>query len=89
MNLDSRTALVTQIAAAAACNALPALRLAVTEALSTGFTHDEVQAILTIAKEMQQQPISHMSHLADQLLREPKKKTHDHGANCSCGCHHA
>lgn len=89
MSLDQRTIVVTQISAAVACNALAALRLAVTEALTLDIGPDEIQEILALAKDIQQQPISHVSHLVDQLLRESKKTTHKHSTNCDCGKHHA
>lgn len=87
MSLDQRTIVVTQISAAVACNALAALRLSVTEALTLGIKPDEIRDILALAKAIQQQPISHVTHLVDQLLREPKKSTHEHSANCACGNH--
>jgi alkylhydroperoxidase/carboxymuconolactone decarboxylase family protein YurZ len=86
MSIDQRTTLITQIAAAAAANAMPALRLAVTAALADGFGKEEIQAILDLATEIQQQPASHTFHLAKQLLREPAKKSSTpHSAGCSCG----
>jgi len=87
MSLDQRTIVVTQISAAVACNALAALRLAVTEALALGIKHEEIREILDLAKTIQQQPISHVTHLVDQLMREPKKSTHEHSADCTCGNH--
>lgn len=87
MSLDPRTIIVTQISAAVACNALAALRVALTEALKLGIKPEEIREILTLAKAIQDQPISHVTHLVDQLLREPKKSTHDHGAHCGCGNH--
>ncbi|ODA40406.1 hypothetical protein [Desulfosporosinus sp. BG] len=89
MSLDQRTLIVTQISAAVACNALAALRLAVSEAIKVGLSPEEIKEVVALAKEIQQQPISHVSHLTDQLLREPKKTTHEHSAHCGCGCHHA
>ena len=89
MSLDQRTIVVAQISAAVACNALAALRLSVTEALTLGISPEEVQEVLALAKDIQQQPISHVSHLIDQLLRESKKLTHEHSENCDCGKHHA
>ncbi len=89
MSLVHLTIVVTQISAAVACNALAALRLAVTEALTLGFSPEEVQEILALAKDIQQQPISHVTHLVDQLLREPKKTSHKHSAHCGCGGHHS
>ncbi|TGE34308.1 hypothetical protein [Desulfosporosinus sp. Sb-LF] len=89
MSLDQRTIAVTQISAAAACNALAALRLAVTEALTLGISSEEIQEILALAKDIQQQPISHVTHMIDQLFREQKKKTHEQSAHCDCGGHHA
>ena len=89
MSIDSRTIVITQISAAVACNALAALRLAVTEAITLGISPAEIQEILALAKDIQQQPISHVSHLMDQLLRESKKAPHKHGANCDCGKPHA
>ena len=89
MNLDQRTVVIAQISAATACNALAALRLAVTEAISIGISPEEIQEVLTLAKDIQQQPISHVTHLIDQLFRETKKTTHKHSAHCDCGGHHA
>ncbi|KUO70429.1 MAG: hypothetical protein APF81_08260 [Desulfosporosinus sp. BRH_c37] len=89
MSLDQRTIVVTQISAAVACNALAALRLAVTEALTLGIKPEEIREILALAKGIQAQPISHVTHLADQLLRQPTKSKHEHSANCACGNHHA
>jgi len=89
MSLDQRTIVVTQISAAVACNALAALRLAVTEALTLGIKPEEFREVLALAKAIQEQPISHVTHLVDQLLREPKKSTHEHSAHCACGNHHA
>jgi len=43
MSLDQRTIVVTQISAAVACNALAALRLAVSEALTLGLTSEQIQ----------------------------------------------
>ena len=89
MSLDPRTIIITQISAAVACNALAALRVSITEALTIGIEHEEIKEILALAKAIQQQPISHVTHLVDQLLREPKKSAHEHSANCGCGNHHA
>lgn len=89
MSLDSRTIVITRISAAAACNALAALRIHVTDALTMGISPEEIQDILTIAKEIQQQPITHVTRLIDQLLRETKKTTPKHSAHCDCGGHHA
>ncbi len=89
MSLDQRTIVVAQISAAVACNSLAALRVAVTEALTLGVSQEEVQEILALAKEIQEQPIAHVSHLIDQLLREPKKTTHKHSDHCDCGKHHS
>ncbi|MDR3587913.1 MAG: carboxymuconolactone decarboxylase family protein [Desulfosporosinus sp.] len=89
MSLDQRTLIATQISAAVACNALAALRLAVTEAANVGLSPEEIKEIIALARDIQQQPISHVAHLTDQLLREPKKEPHKHGANCGCGSHHA
>ena len=89
MSLDQRTLIVAQISAAVACNALAALRLAVSEASKVSLSPEEIKEVIALAKDIQQQPISHVAHLTDQLLREPKKTTHDHGANCGCGSHHA
>jgi DNA-binding transcriptional MerR regulator len=88
MSLDQRTIVVAQISAAVACNALAALRLAVTEALTIGLSPEEIREILALVKEIQQQPISHVAHLTDQLLRESKKTAHQHSAHCDCGRHH-
>ena len=87
MSLDPRTIVVTQISAAVACNALAALRLAVTEAFTLGIKPEEIREVLVLAKAIQQQPISHVTHLVDQLLREPKKSPHEHSADCACGNH--
>jgi hypothetical protein len=87
MSLDPRTIVVTQISAAVACNALAALRLAVTEALTLGIKPEEIREVQDLSKAIQQQPISHVTHLVDQLLREPKKSTHEHSAHCGCGNH--
>ena len=87
MSLDQRTIVVTQISAAVACNALAALRLAVTEAFTLGIKPEEIREVLVLAKAIQQQPISHVTHLVDQLLREPKKSPHEHSADCTCGNH--
>ena len=87
MSLNQRTIVLTQISAAVACNALAALRLSITEALSLGIKTEEVKEVLTLAKAIQEQPISHVTHLVDQLLREPKKSTHEHSAHCGCGNH--
>lgn len=89
MSLDQRTTIVAQISAAVACNALAALRLAITEGLNGGLTKAEIQDVISLAKDVQQQPISHVSHLVDQILREPKKKPHEHSDHCGCGGHHA
>jgi len=89
MSLDQRNTIVAQISAAVACNALAALRLAITEGLNAGFTKAEIQEILSLAKDVQQQPISHVTHLTDQILREPKKKPHEHSAHCGCNGHHS
>jgi hypothetical protein len=87
MSLDPRTIVVTQISAAVACNALAALLLAVTEALTLGIKPEEIREVQDLSKAIQQQPISHVTHLVDQLLREPKKSTHEHSAHCGCGNH--
>jgi hypothetical protein len=87
MSLDQRTIVITQISAAVACNALAALRLTVLEALTLGMKPEEIREVLALAKDIQQQPISHVTHLADQLLREPKKPAHEHSTNCGCGKH--
>lgn len=89
MSLDSRTVLITRISAAAACSALAALRWHVTEALTLGISPEEIQEILTLAKDIQQQPMTHATHLIDQLLRESKQPAHKHSAHCDCGGHHA
>ena len=87
MSLDQRTIVLTQISAAVACNALAALRLAVTEALTLGLKPEEIREVVDLAKAIQQQPISHVTHLVDQLMREPKKATHEHSAHCACDNH--
>lgn len=86
MSLDQRTIVLTQISAAAACNALATLRVAVTEALGLGLTAQEIEEVINLAKEIQQQPISHVTHLTHQLLRESKKQSHEHSDHCGCGC---
>ncbi len=85
MSLDQRTSTIVQISAAAAVNALPTLRAAITTAIENGLTKQEIQAILDVVTEIQQQPISHTQHLAKQLLHEPRKKQSDHATSCSCG----
>lgn len=89
MSLDQRSTVLAQISAAVACNALAALRLAITEGLKLGLTKEEIQEVISLAKDVQLQPISHVTHLTDQILREPKKKPHEHSAHCGCGGHHA
>ncbi|KGK85446.1 hypothetical protein DP73_18230 [Desulfosporosinus sp. HMP52] len=89
MSLDQRTIIISQISAAVACNALAALRLSITEGLNIGLTKEEILEVIGLAKEVQQQPISHVTHMTDQILRENKKKTHEHSAHCGCGGHHA
>lgn len=91
MSLDQRTLALVQISAAVACNALATLRVAVTEALNLGLSPQEIEEVLNLAKDIQQQPISHVTHLANQLLREPKKHAHEPSAQCGCGCgsHHS
>lgn len=103
MELDTRSTLIAQISAAVASNALATLRASVTDAKTQGMTSEEIRQIVTIAQEVQEQPLSHAQHLMDQLLREPIRKpqesihehSHDHdhhlhvhGPNCNCG-HHA
>ena len=85
MSLDQRTIIVTQISAAVACNALAALRLAITEALALDIKPEEIREILALSKAIQAQPISHVTHLVDQILHAPKKLTHEHSADCGCG----
>ncbi len=89
MSLDPRTIVIAQISAAVACNALASLRVAITEALEMGVNSAEIQEIISLASAIQQQPITHVTHLTEQLLREPRKKTHEHSAHCGCGGHHA
>jgi alkylhydroperoxidase/carboxymuconolactone decarboxylase family protein YurZ len=89
MSLDPRTIVIAQISAAVACNALASLRVAITEAIEMGIDREEIQEILILATGIQQQPINHIGHLAEQLLQEPSKKTHVHSAHCGCGGHHA
>lgn len=90
MELDRKTTLLIQIAAAAATNALASLRAAVTDAKSLGVSNEIIRQTIDLALEIQQQPLSHTRHLTEQLLREPakslKKSSHDH--NCTCGCNH-
>ncbi|HZK54510.1 MAG TPA: hypothetical protein VFC84_10000 [Desulfosporosinus sp.] len=87
MSLDQRALVFAQISAAVACNALAALRLSVTEALTLGIKPEEIREVIDVAKTVQQQPISHVTHLVDQLMREPKKATHKHSENCRCDNH--
>ncbi|WP_425808004.1 hypothetical protein ACHOLT_10485 [Desulfitobacterium sp. Sab5] len=94
MELDTHTLLAVQISAAVATNALAALRAAVTDAKEFGMSSEEIRQIMKTAQDIQEQPLSHTRHLMDQLLRETKKKTHDHsdhdhvhGPNCGCGHH--
>lgn len=89
MSLDEKTIVLSQVSAAIACNALATLRIVLTKALSLGITPEEIEEVLSLAKEIQQQPISHVSHLVNQLLREPKKQA-EKSAPCGCGCdgHH-
>lgn len=89
MSLDQRTIIMTQISAAVACNALASLRLAVTEAFTLGISREELQEVVALAKDIQQKPIDHGTHLINQLLRETKKPTHKHDAHCGCGGHHS
>jgi alkylhydroperoxidase/carboxymuconolactone decarboxylase family protein YurZ len=92
MALDARTTLLVQISAAAATNSLAALRSAVTDAKSLGVTSEEIQKTVSLAIEIQEQPVSHTRHLVSQLLREPVRKTedkkdsvhHNHGPGCNC-----
>lgn len=88
MSLDPKTAIIVQISAAVAANTLPALRFGINDALNLGLSKEEIDEIIKLAREIQQQPISHAEHLAHQLLREPgKKKIHDHhytDGHCSC-----
>lgn len=90
MSLDQRTIILAQVSAAVACNALATLRIKLTEALNLGITPEEIQEVLSLAKEIQEKPISHVTHLVNQVLREPKKQT-DNNAQCGCGCdgHHS
>ena len=84
MSLDQRTSTIVQISAAAAANALPTLRAAMTTAIESGISKQEIQAILDLVSEIQQQPVSHTQHLTKQLLREPRKRQSDHASSCSC-----
>lgn len=88
MSLDQRTIIVAQISAAVACNALAALRVAVSEGFTVGLSSEEIQEIVVLAKDIQQQPILHMTHLMEQTLRDLKKKTHVHSSDCGCDHHH-
>ena len=85
MSLDQRTSTIVQISAAAAANALPTLRNAITTAIENGLTKQEIQDILDLVTDIQQQPISHTQGLTKQLLREPRKNQTDHAASCTCG----
>jgi alkylhydroperoxidase/carboxymuconolactone decarboxylase family protein YurZ len=90
MSLEPRSAAIAKIAASAACNSLASLRFAITDAFSLGFSTEEIQEILTLAKDIQQQPVEHAAHLIAQLLREAKKEQHHvHSDGCGCGKHHA
>jgi hypothetical protein len=97
MELDARTTLLVQISAAVATNSLAALRSAVTDAKALGITPEEIRKTVSLAIEIQEQPVSHTRHLMDQLLREPARKAHknpdpshhDHGPGCNCGSHHS
>lgn len=96
MALDKRSKLIAQIAAAAAANALTDLRFALTEGLSQGLSKEEIQTILKLAQDIQTLPQTHARQMAEQILREPAKKSSDHshsGHNHSghvhgpgCGC---
>ncbi|MGC7870820.1 hypothetical protein ACPUYX_04720 [Desulfosporosinus sp. SYSU MS00001] len=90
MSLDNRTAILARISASVACNALASLRVAIMEALEMGINKADITEAINLALEIQQQPINHVTHLAEQLLREPLKKSHEHDAHCDCGCggHH-
>ena len=97
MELDARTTLLIQISASAATNSLATLRSAVTDAKVLGVTSDEIRKTMSLALEIQAQPVSHTRHLMDQLLREPVRKSdeklkhahqHIHGPGCNCGSHH-
>lgn len=96
MELDARTILLIQISASAATNSLASLRSAVTDAKALGVTSDEIRKTMSLALEIQEQPVSHTRHLMDQLLREPVRKPdvkpksahpHVHGPGCNCGSH--
>ena len=88
MSLDKKTTVVAKISAAVACNALASLRVAITEALEMGLSLTEIQEVLALATEIQKQPVNHVSHLVEQLLREPKKAAHEHSSHCGCdACH--
>lgn len=101
MELDARTTLLVQISAAAATNALAALRSAVTDAKTLGISAEEIRQTINLALEIQEQPMSHTRHLMDQLLRESARKSqgahnhahsdhaHEHGPGCNCGSHHS
>lgn len=88
MSLDQRTIIAAKISAAVACNALAALRVAVSEGSTVGLSPEEIQEIVVLAKDIQQQPILHTNHLMEQILRDLKKKTHVHSSDCGCGHHH-
>jgi len=89
MSLDNRTIVVSQISAAVACNALAALRLAISDAIKVGLKPEEIQEVLTLAEEIRQKPIDHVTNLTNQLLREPKKTPHVHSADCGCDHDHS
>jgi len=82
---------ITRIAAATAANALPALRDAVNTALNLGLTKEEINQIITTAREVRDRNNSYTEHLAAQLLREQGKRPaahiHSHTHGPDCGCH--
>lgn len=86
MELEQRTKIIVQISAAAAANALPTLRLAVTEGLNTGISKEEIQSIIKEALAIQKQPFSYTENMVNQLFREPKKTNHVHVHSADCGC---
>lgn len=99
MEIDQKTQLLLQISAAAAANALAALRSAATDAKALGIPKEVIRQTIELGLEVQQQSLSHTQHLTNQLMRESIKTsqkdgaTHSHhgggcGGGCGCGHHH-
>lgn len=74
MGLDPKTEMLVRLSAAVASNALVGIRETFTKALKSGVTVDDIQETITLALQIQQQPITHSEHLIHQLFRESKKK---------------